>query len=90
MKKCTNVNENNYSYCPSSYTDKDTSSGLTLGDWRKEQTNSAGLKPIPQIGSNNYSREAKEVRNDFKRYFCSPEGSVEWQLERVTRTSLTR
>ena len=35
MRKCTNVNENNYSYCPQSYTDKDTSSGghhLVIGE----------------------------------------------------------
>ena len=79
MNKCSNVHEDNYSYCSSSYTDKDTSSGLTPGDWRKEQGNNTGLEQIPQIGSNNHSREAKEVRDDFKNLFCSPEGSVEWQ-----------
>ena len=85
MKKCTNVN--NYNYCPSSYTDKDTTSGLILGDWRKEHVSSVGLQNIAQIGSNNYSREAKEVREDFKNYFCSSEGAVEWQVDRVTRVS---
>ena len=86
MKKCTNQENNNYSYCPSSYTDYDTSSGFQAGNWRKEHVNNAGLQPIPQIGSNNYSREAKEVRDGFKDYFCSPEGSLEWQLERVTKS----
>ena len=53
MRKCTNVNENNYSYCPQFYTDKDTNSGLSPGDWRKEYENNLELQPIPQIASNN-------------------------------------
>jgi len=34
---------------------------------------------------NNYSRVASTVHNNFKNYFCSPEGSVEWKMERVQR-----
>ena len=60
----------NYSYCPTSYADRDTRSGVTAGDWRKEDSID-GLQPISPQGSNNYSREAKEVRDDFKNYFCS-------------------
>ena len=88
MKKSTNVDRNNnYSYCPSSYTDQDTRSGLTLGDWRQDQINTGGLQHLQQIGSNNYSREASKVRDNFKSYFCSPEGSVDWQIERVQRVN---
>ena len=78
MKKRIQNNENNYNYCPTSYADRDTRLGLTLGDWRKEHGNTAGLQQISQMG-------AKEVRDDFKSYFCSTEGSLEWQLLRVTR-----
>ena len=86
MKKCTNSDmNNNYSYCPPSYTDQETRSGMKLGDWRKEQENTGGLQQIQQTGSNNYSWEASTVRNNFKNYFCSPEGSIEWQMERVQR-----
>ena len=84
-KKRTKNNENNYNYCPTSYIDRDTRLGITLGAWRKEQANSAGLQQISQMGSNNYSRDAKEVRDDFRNYFCSTEGSLDWQLLRVTR-----
>jgi len=69
MKKCTYQFENNYSYCPPSYIDNESSYGFQAGDWRKENV---GLRQIQQIGSNNYSREAKEVRDRFKNYFCSP------------------
>ena len=86
MKKCTNK-ESNYNYCPPSYIDNDTSSGFRVGDWRTESEHNDGLLPMQQTGSNNYSREAKEVRDGFKSYFSSPEGSLDWQLERVTRVS---
>ena len=85
MKKRTQNNENNYNYCPTSYIDRDTRLGITLGDWRKEQANSAGLQQISQTGSNNYSRDDKEVRDHFRNYFCSTAGSLDWQLLRVTR-----
>ena len=85
MKKRTQNNENNYNYCTTLYIDRDTRLGKTLGNWRKEQANSAGLQQISQVGSNNYSWDAKEVRNDFKNYFCSTEGSLDWKLLRVTR-----
>ena len=85
MKKRTQNNDNNYNYCPTSFIDRDTRLGITLRDWSKEQTNSAGLQQISQMGSNNYSRDAKEVRDDFRTYFCSTEGSLDWPLLRVTR-----
>ena len=67
MKKCTNADKNNnYSYCPPSYTDQETRSGTKLGDWRKEQKNTGGLQQIQQTGSNNYSWEASTVHNNFK------------------------
>ena len=86
MKRCTNAEKNkNYSYCSPSYTDQETRSGMKLGVWRKEQENTGGLQQIQQTGSNNYSRDASTVRNNVKNYFCSPEGSIEWQMERVKR-----
>ena len=45
-----------------------------------------GLLPLMRAGSNNYSKSAKEIRDDFRDYFCSEEGSVSWQWETVLRT----
>ena len=45
-----------------------------------------GFLPLRRIGSNNYSRSAKEIRDDFRDYFNSEEGSVPWQWETVLRT----
>ena len=79
--------QNNFNYCPPNYTDTDGPCGFRPGEWRKETPASSALEAIPQMCSNNYSREAKEVRDNFRAYFCSPEGSVEWQLNMVTRSA---
>ena len=42
---------------------------------RAEGLNS-GLTDINQVGSANYSKEAKGVREDFRDYFISEEGSL--------------
>ncbi len=44
------------------------------------------MLPIPQMGSNNYSRTAKETRDNFRDYFCSAPGSVTWQMNVVRST----
>ena len=85
MKKRILNSENNYNYCPTSYADRDTRLGSTLNDWGKEHGSTAGLQQILEMGSNNYSCDAKEVRDVFKSYFCFAEGSLVWQLLRVTR-----
>ena len=40
-------------------------------------------RKIYNAGLNNYSRDAKQMRDDFTNYFVSTEGSLDWQLERV-------
>ena len=75
----------NFQYCPPSFVDSDRSEGLQSGDWREEIHGDTGLLPLKSSGSNNYSRDAKQTRDDFKTYFNS-NGEVSWQLERVTRT----
>ena len=34
-----------------------------------------------------HSREAGQIRNMFKDYFCSASGAVDWQYHRIHRTS---
>ena len=77
MKKRIQNNEINYTYCTTSYADRDTRLGGTLGDWRKEHGNAAGLQQILQMDLNNYSHNAKEVQDDIKTYFYSAEGLLE-------------
>lgn len=42
-----------------------------------------GLRAITRAGSNNYSRDAKLIREDFRNYFMSQEGQVPWQWSAV-------
>ena len=74
--------KSSYCYCPATYVDQENPVGTTPSEWRR-QASSEGLIPISRRGSNNYSTNAKRVRDDFKKYFMNG-GAVEWQLE--TRT----
>ena len=69
-------------YCPAGYADTD----LRKGQWRQEIDNCQGLTEIVRIGSNNYTGEAKTVRENFCKYFNSNYGSVSWQFEYIHRT----
>ena len=74
------------SYCPANFVDRDTPNGIQRGRWRYEVRGYQGLTELnTQIGSNNYSRDAKSIRESFRDYFNSPQGQVPWQYEMVTR-----
>lgn len=76
----------NFRYCPPGFVDSYDSEGLQHGEWREQTQSDSGLLPISSTGSNNYSREAKEARDNFRTYFNSAEGQVSWQLHHITRT----
>lgn len=75
-----------HSYCPPNLIDHESPTGFRPGEWRQESRE--GMVPIGRTSSNNYSNDAKIVRDDFRKYFISQEGSVSWQVEAVTRTAL--
>lgn len=77
--------ESNYSYCPSGYADKETQDGFVPGEWRKDTQSLTGIQDLPHTGSNNYSKQAAAIRDEFKRYF-NGEGAVDWQWNIVTNT----
>lgn len=77
--------ENNYSYCPSGYADRETQDGFTPGEWRKDNESLTGIQDLTRTGSNNYSKQAAAIRNEFKRYF-NCEVAVDWQWDTVTNT----
>jgi hypothetical protein len=52
-------------------------------EWRTTVANDGSLLPVLQTGSNNYSKDAKTVRDEFCKYFNSVEGSVPWQMEMI-------
>ena len=63
-------------YCSPNYFDQETSQGLSPGSWRNEATECQGLVDLRAQSSNNSTRAAKEVRNDFKDYFSSEHGKL--------------
>lgn len=75
-------------YCPPGFVDNERSNGhIEIGEWRSEVQGNTGLLPLNSIGSNNYSRQAKDVREDFMAYFNSKDGEVSWQWEHINRTT---
>ena len=68
----------------------ETSSGLQAGEWRSNFSDYQGITTLKkQLGSNNYSRDAKAVREPFRDLFNSPQGQVPWQYDMVSRTQNT-
>ena len=65
-------------YCPQGYAE---------GDWKNLNCICDGLLPIRNAASHNYSRDARQVRENYKNCFNSEAGSVDWQKDRITRTA---
>ena len=60
--------------------------GFAKGDWAEETIETVGFQALSCTGSQNYTRDAKKVRDDFRDYFDGV-GSVPWQWDLVSRTS---
>ena len=81
-----NNSSNACRYCSRIYVDQGNATGITAGEWRITENNNLWLEPLGKIGSNNYSKNASLVRQEFKEYFNS-EGTVERQWQIVNRTA---
>ena len=77
----------NYTYCPVDFVDREDKAVKIPGQWRSEATDIQGLVPVMSQGSNNFTRNVKIVRDDFKLYFNSRDGAVEWQRDHVESAS---
>lgn len=82
----THNEQSNSTYCPIDFVDRDNPEGLIPGHWRNDADMIQGLQELSGNSSNNFSRDAADVRNKFKTYFNN-EGAVEWQWDIVTRTN---
>lgn len=68
---------------PGSVDEEDPTSHLVQpGNWH-QGPQSTGLVPLTRQGSNNYSKSAKDLRDDICKYFNSKEGQVPWQWNMI-------
>ena len=61
--------ENESAYCQHRFADTDTIISSKPGDWRNEVLPNERLVSICKQGSNNYSQNASEVRDNYCKYF---------------------
>lgn len=73
-------------YFPPSFGDLSIGGTVRPGDWRNDISCQNGLRNLSKIGSNNYTNDAKTVRDNFCRYFSSDVGAVPWQFYAVNNT----
>jgi len=65
-------------YCTETYADRQSTNGQIIeGDWRSI-INVSNFISVSNYGSNNYAKNAGEIRNTFANYFIN-EGQVPWQ-----------
>ena len=75
----------NASYCPNGYIDSEGSDGTVIpGFWRSE-SDSTGISSIPLVRGCRNREAPMAMRDGLKDYVNSTDGSLDWQLERVTR-----
>ena len=74
-------------YCPPDYVDQEAVQRIIPGSWWVKANGVQGLTGLGIQESNNSTRIAKEVHNDFKDLFNSQQGELSWQNHIVQRTS---
>ncbi|XP_057310637.1 uncharacterized protein LOC130648602 [Hydractinia symbiolongicarpus] len=80
----SNANDT-YNYCPENYVDRGSQNNIIPGEWRKDSESISGIQDLTNCSSNNYSKQAALIRDEFKCYFNN-EGAVEWQWDIVNST----
>ena len=71
-------------YIPTGFVDSESNSGIVIqGDWRKELQDQGCLLNFSKSKINRSVFDAIAIRNTFKDYFNSCEGSLSWQLDYV-------
>jgi len=74
-------------YCPRGFADNFANGILREGSWRNKDINSEGaFNDIGRVSTNNFTSDAKEVRDNFCEYFMTNAGSVPWQQNVVSST----
>ncbi|XP_065640572.1 uncharacterized protein LOC136073131 [Hydra vulgaris] len=86
LSRVKRIVENAFDYCPNTYIDQDGPNELIPGESRKEIGDVQGLQDISSSACNNHSKDARKIRNNFKKYF-NTDGAVDWQWSLINNTS---
>ena len=68
-------------YCPARFADYEIDGKKLDGEWRSIVHGDTSFAPVKNVGSNNYGKKAKDVRDSFATHFCTPVGEVPWQWQ---------
>ena len=79
----------NACYTPPVFVDsEDKESNFKPGEWRSLSSNYDGaLVPVPNVRGSRSRENAPKTRDKLKDYLNSEEGSLEWQINYIRRTS---
>ena len=72
-------------YCPKHFVDDENAKVANAGECRQDACATTAMQSLQTAWSKKYCWEARTIRDEFKQYICSAEGSVDWQLNMVTR-----
>lgn len=76
--------EGDNSYIPVGYTDTLLPTGeVRPGSWRVDGAGTGIVNA--RLTGQNHTREATRIRNEFKQYFSSDAGAVQWQDDIINR-----
>lgn len=79
------ISKSKINYCPPDYVDTEIEGSFHPGTWRDENP-ALGIQQLTNASSNNSSRSAMLIRDQFKDYFVSPAGEIPWQYNIVNRS----
>ena len=79
----------NACYTPSGFVDsEDKDVNFKPGEWRSLSSYyDGGLVPVPNVRGSRPRENALKTRDKLKDYLNSEEGSLEWQINYIRRTS---
>lgn len=81
------LNNSRQSYCPSNFCDRYDENGILIeGEWRRNTRNHMIGLQTPHGRSQiqrNVNESSKEIRETFKQFVNSPQGSLDWQRRAV-------
>lgn len=79
------ISTSNYYLCPGSVdSENPITREIVNGEWRNELQPEGTLFPLERGRQRNYSISQKDVRDEFREYFMTTAGEVQWQYQFIS------